>query len=103
MGRDPSLVGGVAKAEIVRGAYLQVHRDGTVLDAFAEVLDVTVGVDGAEARVYLVAVLLDRRAVRPFLDHHEFLQHIRQLVAGVGYAEDDEAFVERCEMMWGAA
>jgi hypothetical protein len=83
-------------------SYLQIHRDRALLNVLAEVLDVRVGIDGAEARVHFVAVLLNGRAVRPFLDHHELLQHIRQLVVGVGYAEDDEAFVEWCEMMWGA-
>jgi hypothetical protein len=83
-------------------SYLQLRRDRTLLNVLAEDLDVGVGMDGAEPRVHLVAVLLDRRAVRAFLDGHEFLQHLWQLVVGVGDTEDDEAFVKWCEMMWGA-
>lgn len=87
----------------MRGEYLELHRNRTLLNILAERLDVEVAVDLRQTVMDLVAVFLDRRAVRSVLDGHELLQDIGQLVVSVCYAEDDEAFVQWREMMWGAA
>jgi hypothetical protein len=72
-----------------------------VLDTFAKGLDIGAVVDFLQALVDLVAVLLNRRAVCPILDHYQLLEHLRQLVVGVGYAVGDEALVEWCQMVRG--
>jgi len=86
----------------MRGEYLELHRNRTLLNVLAERLDVEVAVDLRQTVMDLVAVFLDRRAVRSVLDGHELLQNIGQLVVSVCYAEDDEASVQWREMMWGA-
>lgn len=98
--RGGGVVPAMANARCV--CTLKLHRNRALLNILAERLDVGMAVDLGQTEMHLVAVLLDRRAVRSILDRHELLQHIGQLVVGVGYAEDDEAFVQWREMVRGA-
>ena len=77
MGVDVGAGGaGAGDGRCVQGAYLQLHWNRALLNILAERLDVGMAVDFGQTVMHLVAVLLDRRAVRSVLDRCELLQDI---------------------------